>query len=602
MGAPQPSRRLPRRGRELSEEPSLTARVVPDVTGLDKAFDYLVPDTLREEVARGTVVRVPLHGRRVGGWVLSLGPAPSDVPADRLKPIAKVTGHGPSADLLELAAWASHRWGAGRLRPFLGAASPPGAVRSLPGPTRGAPVPDPVDAGAARLLAAGGGVLRLVPSGDWLGVVLAACRLGPVLVVAASLDAARVMAVRLRRAGRTVAVVPGEWASAAGGVDVVVGARVAAWAPCPELAAAVVLDEHDEALQEERSPTWHARDVVVERARRAGVPALLVSPCPSLAALDWAGGRVDRPPVSEERAGWPVLEIVDRTRDEPWHTSLVTGPLVRQLRDEDRVVVCVLNRRGRSRLLACRQCRSLLRCERCDAAVGQRDDAKLACGRCATVRPGVCQACGSSALVTLRPGVTRLREELAAAAARDVVAVTAERDEREPLPEAGVYVGTEAVLHRVRRADTVAFLDIDAELLAPRYRATEQALGLLARAARLVGPRAAGGRLLVQTFLPRHEVLQAVLLADPSRFAAAELARRSELGFPPAMALAVVEGAGATEMAASLRADARVQVAGPADGAYLVRAPSWDDLGEALSSAPRPPGARVRVEVDPPRR
>ncbi|MFZ1489501.1 MAG: hypothetical protein WAS51_06140, partial [Ilumatobacteraceae bacterium] len=122
MGAPQPSRRLPRRGRELSEEPSLTARVVPDVTGLDKAFDYLVPDSLREEVAPGTVVRVPLHGRRVGGWVLSLGPAPSDVPADRLKPIAKVTGHGPSADLLELAAWASRRWGAGRLRPFLGAA------------------------------------------------------------------------------------------------------------------------------------------------------------------------------------------------------------------------------------------------------------------------------------------------------------------------------------------------------------------------------------------------------------------------------------------------------------------------------------------------
>ena len=62
----------------------------------------------------------------------------------------------------------------------------------------------------------------------------------------------------------------------------------------------------------------------------------------------------------------------------------------------------------------------------------------------------------------------------------------------------------------------MAFLDIDVELLAPRYRAAEQAMALLVRAARLVGPRAGGGRLLVQTFLPHHEVVQAALHADPA--------------------------------------------------------------------------------------
>jgi primosomal protein N' (replication factor Y) (superfamily II helicase) len=65
----------------------------------------------------------------------------------------------------------------------------------------------------------------------------------------------------------------------------VVGARAAAWAPAPDLAAVVVLDEHDEVWQEERVPTWHARDVAIERARRAGVPCVLVSPTPSLEAL-----------------------------------------------------------------------------------------------------------------------------------------------------------------------------------------------------------------------------------------------------------------------------------------------------------------------------
>ena len=105
-----------------------------------------------------------------------------------------------------------------------------------------------------------------------------------------------------------------------------------------------------------------------------------------------------------------------------------------------------------------------------------------------------------------------------------------------------MLIGTEAVLHRAASADVVAFLDLDAELLAPRYRAAEQAMALLARAARLVGGRGGGGRLLVQTFLPRHEVLQAVLHADPSRVAKVELSRREMLGLPPFAALAAVSG------------------------------------------------------------
>ena len=139
-------------------------------------------------------------------------------------------------------------------------------------------------------------MLRTAPSDDVAPILLAAAAAGPTLVVVASVDKARMEAIRLRRAGLTVAVVPGEWALAAAGVDVVIGARAAAWAPCPGLAAAVVLDEHDESLQEERSPTWHARDVVVERARRAGASVLLVSPCPSVSGL--AGGRRPaRPPA-----------------------------------------------------------------------------------------------------------------------------------------------------------------------------------------------------------------------------------------------------------------------------------------------------------------
>jgi primosomal protein N' (replication factor Y) len=167
-------------------------------------------------------------------------------------------------------------------------------------------------------------------------------------------------------------------------------------------------------------------------------------------------------------------------------------------------------------------------------------------------------------------------------------------------PAAGVYVGTEAVLHRVAQADVVAFLDIDAELLAPRYRAAEQAMALLVRGARLAGDRVHGGRLLVQTFLPRHEVLQAALHADPGRLVEPERARRELLGLPPAMALAALSGSGSDEMAAALLGAPGLQVGGGA-GRWTVKAPTWPELGAAIIATPRPKGSRVRVEVDPPR-
>lgn len=579
----------------------VVARVVPDVTGLDKQFDYLVPPALAPRVQVGSLVRVPLHGRRVGGFVVAIGPPDPAIPLDKLKAITKVSGVGPGPDIHSLARWASIRWAARRVRPFLVAASAPTMVPRVPAPRRSsAPVPDPVHPGAQRLLEAGGGVLRLPPTADELPVVLAACRRGPVLVVTPAVDAARVLAARLRRAGREVALLPDDWAAARGGVDVVIGARAAAWGPCEGLASVVVLDEHDEALQEERTPTWHARDVLVERARRAGVPCLLVSPCPSVTALAWAGDRFVRPATVEERAAWPVLEIVDRSREEPWKTSLVTGALIRHLLEPATTVVCVLNTPGRSRLVACRGCTALQRCETCQAAVSLTDDATFVCARCHTSRPVVCQACGATAMKNVRPGVTRVREELEAAARRPVVAVTGESDE--VVPDAGVYVGTEAVLHRVRHADVVAFLDMDAELLAPRYRAAEQAMTLLVRGARLAGPRAGGGRLLVQTFLPRHEVLQAALLADPGRLATQEARTRAELGFPPSSALATMDGTGADEIAASLRAEGVVEVAGPSQGVYLLRSDDWMRLGQALDEVPRPPRTRVRIAVDPPRR
>ena len=357
-------------------------------------------------------------------------------------------------------------------------------------------------------------------------------------------------------------------------------------------AAVVVLDEHDEAYQEERAPTWNARDVALERARRAGVPCVLTSPCPSLEALGAA--TLLTPSRADERAGWPVVEVVDRRKEAPG-LGLYSERLVAAVREAGRVV-CVLNRKGRARLLACGSCGELARCETCQAAVEQTGEGVLLCRRCGTERPVVCLSCGASRLKILRAGVTRAREELESLAGRPVLEVTG--DEPAGVPDAAVVVGTEAVLHRVDRADVVAFLDFDQELLAPRYRAAEEALALLARASRLVGGRNGGGRVLVQTRVPNNEAVDAALHADPGRLAVVESARRAALRFPPETALAIVSGEAAPVYVDGLGGDG-VDVLGPASGGrWLVRAPDHRVLCDRLSLVPRPPG-RLRVAVDP---
>ena len=124
-------------------------------------------------------------------------------------------------------------------------------------------------------------------------------------------------------------------------------------------------------------------------------------------------------------------------------------------------------------------------------------------------------------------------------------------------------------------------------------------MALLARAARLLGPRDRNGRLVVQTRHPKHPVLDAVLHADPGRLVATEQRQRIELGFPPATATG--GGVGSRRGRSSSPRSARplgVDVLGPADGRWLLRAPDHRTLCDALAATPRPQ-ARTRIEVDP---
>jgi len=550
-------------------------------------------------VSVGTVVRVPLHGRRVRGWVLDADVARPE--ASDLREVLAVSSAGPPPDVVELCRWAAWRW-AGPVTAFLRAASAPNLVS----------VDDSVEVETAVYPGAPleGHRFEVVSPGGELDVPLAPE--GSTLVIDPSAARASALAARWEGEGREVVTLGSEhsdavrtthWARARAGACVVIGGRSAVWAPVPDLAAVVVLDEGDEALEDERAPTWNARDVALERAGRVGAAVRVLTPAPTVDAVVAVGEPVAGPPVRS----WPRAEVVDQRDEEPGH-GLLSAALADALRytvDRDARAVCVLNRRGRARLLACRTCGELARCEVCGATVEQVD-AGLRCAQCATERPSVCLHCHGSTFRAVRPGITRVRDDLAALLPRtEVASVDAATD---AVPDVPVLVGTEAVLHRVAgTVGLVAYLELDQELLAPRARAAEQALWLLVRGARLLDDSApkSAGRLLLQTRIPDHEVVRAVRHGDPMRVVAAETPRRQALGFPPFGGLAEARGAAeAVAAACAAVAEAGVTVLGPiADGSSaLMRARSFAELCDALASpgveAARTRG-RLRIDVDP---
>jgi primosomal protein N' (replication factor Y) (superfamily II helicase) len=585
--------------------------VLPDVSGIDKTFDYRVPPELAASVCKGTIVRIRLAGRTLRGWVVD---DDVDPPAGvEVRDLVEVSSIGPPGDIVDLARWATWRY-AGRLRPFLLAASPPRRVRSLPLPAvtqwarkelnnPGFSRPSPTDFDPGRPVS----VVRLAPAASRLDLVEqvaseASTGGGNTLVVLPTRsDASRLVSL-LRRSGRRAAHFPDDWAAAAAGGTVVVGARSAAFAPLPRLGAIVVLDAHAETLTETRAPTWNAAVVAAARAAVAGVPCWLVSPCPSLELL--AAGELFTPPGQVERQGWAPLQVVDRRDDDPragLYSEVVVGAARHALAAEGgRPVVFVINRTGSARHVRCSACGALARCENCGAAlskgVGRGSDDQLACPRGCGSQPPVCDECGSTRLKLLSLGTKRAATDLAHLLNTPVAEVTAERTPAD-LAAHRAIAGTEAVFTRVAAAALVVFLDFDLDLASPRLRAEEHALSLLAGASRLVGGRRRAGRVIVQTRLPDHEVLAAAVAGDPALVSEPERRRRERLRLPPVWAVALLSGTEAGELAVLLETAHDLEVA-EVDSGFLVRAPSEQLLCDALAATSER-GYDTRIEVDP---
>jgi primosomal protein N' (replication factor Y) len=448
-------------------------------------------------------------------------------------------------------------------------------------------------------------------------------------------------------------VSPGErgriWKAAANGeASVVIGARSALFLPFANLGLVVVDEEHDQGFKQEDRVFYQARDMAVVRARLGNMPIVLASATPSIESL-WnaRAGRYRHVRLSERfsRAGLPDVSAIDLRKQAPERGKWLSPPLVTAITEElgrGRQALLFLNRRGYAPLTICRTCGHRFDCPQCTAwLVEHRFRNRLNCHHCgfSTPIPEGCVKCGEvGTLVPCGPGVERIAEEVKerwpearqAILSSDLVASVEEL--REILRqiadgEADIVIGTQIVAkgHNFSGLQLVGVVDGDLGLNGTADpRAGERTFQLLHQVTGRAGRTHGGGRGLVQTHLPEHPVMEAIISGDRDAFIEREIAARQSALLPPFGRLAaLIVSARHKDIAAeyarqvALRAPAakRIEVLGPAEAPIavirgrhrqriLVKAPREIDvqayLRAWLDALPKIKGdIRLTVDIDP---
>jgi primosomal protein N' (replication factor Y) len=566
-------------------------------------FDYRLSEELSETVTVGSMLVVPFGRREILGVVTALVDH-SEVSEEKLLAPLRAVDDGPPTlpiDLVVLAEWLAEEY-CSTLARALSLVLPPAATRRLSGKKRRArpKLPPSIQLGARTAepptltaeqsaalselilaLRSGRAQTRLLAGITGSGkteVYLRACAetleqgRGAIVLVPEIALTTQIVGRFVGRFGDTVAVLHSrltvaqrreEWRRLrVGEARVCVGPRSAVFAPIERLGLIVVDEEHDSSYKHEGDPRYDARGVAARRVNDCGALLLLGSATPRPESMREAtdairlSRRVDGRPL-------PQVQVLDM-RNQPPGLHPLTVEALREVRSTRGKAIVLLNRRGWSNFLSCRECGRVWGCPECDVAlVLHRASGIVACHHCGHQEqaPQRC-TCGSMSVARHGAGTERIQHELAATLddgdfpvfrldADTIGAVSAggtaghvdDALERggvgdllshfEAAP-AGVLIGTQMVAKGHDFADVTlgVVLDADATLRFPDFRAEERTFALVTQLAGRVG-RGNDGHVLVQSIAPEARSIVHAAAHDSDGFLAGELERRQALRYPP---------------------------------------------------------------------
>ena len=382
----------------------------------------------------------------------------------------------------------------------------------------------------------------------------------------------------------------------------VVGARSALFLPFPKLGLIVVDEEHDPGYKQEERVLYQARDMAVVRGSLGGFPVVLSSATPSIESVvnaEQGRYRHIRLATRYKAVGLPAIAAIDMRASPPkrgkWLSPVLVDAVAGTLGRGEQALL-FLNRRGYAPVTLCRRCGFRFECPNCSAwLVEHRFRRRLECHHCGKFAPipEKCPNCeAENSLVACGPGIERIAEEVAELfpdsrrllLSSDLTPNVAElrhtlREIEER--EVDIVIGTQLVAkgHHFPGLALVGVVDGDLGLAQADPRAAERTFQLMQQVTGRAGREAIPGRGLIQTYMPEHPVVAALVSGDRDAFIAREIEERRDARMPPfgrLAALLVSAGsreaaeAYAREVARAAPAASKIEVLGPAEAPLAV--------------------------------
>ena len=350
-----------------------------------------------------------------------------------------------------------------------------------------------------------------------------------------------------------------------GEAGIVLGTRLAVFAPLPKLSLILVDEEHDASFKQQDGLRYSARDVAIFRANQRGVPIVLGSATPSLESWHNAqSGRYQLLKLTQravQPATLPLVRCLDISQlplQEGLSEPLLSAIEARLQRKEQSLIF--LNRRGYAPVLMCTACGWLSECKHCAGKlVLHLQDRTLRCHHCGFQQrvPQACPTCGDADLKPVGLGTQRLQETLQARfpqarilrvdrdSTRSKGAWSAMRKQIHD-GEADILIGTQMLAkgHDFPNLTLVGVVSPDGALYSADFRASEKLFAQLTQVGGRAGRADKAGEVIVQTAFPNHPLFQALRAHDYESWVQTLLVERQMAGFPPFVYQALLSAEG----------------------------------------------------------
>lgn len=345
-------------------------------------------------------------------------------------------------------------------------------------------------------------------------------------------------------------------------VKIVVGARSAIFSPFQNLGVIIIDEEQVTSYKQENNPKYHTRDVALFRCKYHNCPLVLGSATPSLESYARAKKGVYKLLTLNKRANnklMPEIRIVDmkkEIRNNYHNISLELENAIKEKLDKKEQIIILLNRRGYSSMLTCKDCGEVIKCPNCDISLTYHKTSNtLRCHYCGygTKVQDRCPSCYGRSLTMYGLGTEKLEEELvkkfnARVVRMDLDTTTSKKAHSKIIKDFleqkyDILVGTQMIAKGLDfpNVTLVGVINADASLNIPDFRSSEYTYQLLSQVSGRSGRDKKEGIVIIQTLNPEHYSIKYAKNHDYDGFFNYEMRIRKKLGYPPYYYLTLIK-------------------------------------------------------------